>query len=482
MPRSETAPAAAPFPTDGVAALARQVRRRERSPVELVQAALDAIGAADGALNAFTTVAAERALAEAARLADRLARGEALGALAGIPVAVKELEDVAGLRTTHGDPALAGAPPAARDSLQVARLRAAGAIVVGKTNSPAYGHKGETDNPLFGPTRNPYAPGRTPGGSSGGSAAAVAAGMVPLATGSDGGGSIRIPASCCNLAGFKATSGVIPRAGEHGPAWAHLSTQGPMALTFADTGVALDTVAGFSLGDLAAVPVQGRFAAAAAAGASAGAVGLRVAWSPTLGYATPTAPVMAVCEPAVQALAGTGARVEEVEAVLPEDPVADWLTLVAAGTRRELETLGVPVTGREADRLGYSLRWMLDRGGAATAVEYVEALDGCYQIGRRLAALWERFDLLACPVTADVAPPVDGQSALGPSWVQYTYPFNMAGCPAASVPAGFASVDGDLVPVGIQLVGPRLADLRVLAAAAALEAAIGAVDRRPRPA
>jgi aspartyl-tRNA(Asn)/glutamyl-tRNA(Gln) amidotransferase subunit A len=479
MPEIEPAPSAPTFPPDGIVSLARQVRRRERSPVELVEASLAAIAAADGALNAFTAVAAERALDDARRLADRIARGEAAGPLAGIPFAVKELEDAAGLRTTHGDPALADRPPATRDSLQVARLRAAGAIVVGKTNSPVYGHKGETDNPLFGTTRNPYAPSRTPGGSSGGSAAAIAAGMVPLATGSDGGGSIRIPASCCNLAGFKPTYGIVPRDDEHGSAWGHLSTRGPMARTFAEVGAALDVVAGFTAGDLAAIPPPGSFAAAAARGVTAG---LRVAWSPTLGYATPTAPVMAVCEPAVRVLGELGARVEEVATVLPQDPVADWLTLVAAGSRRELELLGVPFTGAAAHRFEPSFLWMLERGGTATAVEHVAALDGCYQLGRRLAAVWERFDLLACPVTADVAPPIGGRSVLGPSWIQLTYPFNMAACAAASVPAGFATVDGETVPVGLQLVAPRLADLRLLGTAAALEAAIGAVARRPGPA
>jgi aspartyl-tRNA(Asn)/glutamyl-tRNA(Gln) amidotransferase subunit A len=462
----------------GVVALTRQVRRRERSPVELVEAALAAIDATDRVLNAFTVVEAERALADARRLADRLARGEAPGALAGIPFAIKELEDVAGLRTTNGDPALARTPPATRDSLQVARLRAAGAIVVGKTNSPAYGHKAETDNPLFGATRNPYAPDRTPGGSSGGSAAAVAAGAVPLATGSDGGGSIRIPASCCNLAGFKASFGLIPAAGERWPAWAHLTSRGPMARTFAETALALDVVSGFAHGDLAATPRPGSFSAAVAAGAPPG---LRIGWSPTLGYATPTAPVMAVCAPAVRVLGELGARVEEVDDVLPGDPIADWLTLVAAGTRRELELQGRPIDSADAARFGPALAWYLNRGAGVSGLDYMAALDGCHQVARRLAAVWQRFDLLACPVTADVAPPIDGQSVLGADWVQFTYPFNMAGCPAVSVPAGFATVEGATIPVGLQLVAPRLGDLALLRAAAALETAIGAVTRLPAP-
>jgi aspartyl-tRNA(Asn)/glutamyl-tRNA(Gln) amidotransferase subunit A len=454
---------------EGPGALAARVRAGELSPVELVEASLRAIEAADGELNAFVALDGDRAMDRARGLADALARGEDPGPLAGIPLAVKDLEDAEGLRTTNGDPALASAPPAAKDTIHLARLKAAGAIVVGKTNTPAYGWTGETDNPLFGPTRNPWAPGRTPGGSSGGSAAAVAAGLVPLATGSDGGGSIRIPSSCCGLAGFKPTPGVVPSGDDTPPPWGHLSTRGPMAARFADVALALDAVAGPSQRDLYAVPRPGSFADAAAA---AGPLdGLRVAWSPTLGYGTPTEPVREVCAKAAHALAGLGARVEQVDDVLPADPVGDWMALVATGIRRDAEralaTLDVP--GRfEPPLLG-----LLGRAGRLTAAAHLAAEDACHTVALALARVWERFDLLACPVTADLAPPVRGRSVLGPGWVQFTYVANMAGVPAASVPAGLVAVEnGATLPVGLQLLAPRLEDLTLMRAAASLEAAI----------
>ena len=452
----------------GPGELAALVRAGLLSPVELTEAALAAIGTADRTLNAFVLVDGDRAVEAARRQAGRIAAGEDPGPLAGVPVAVKDLEDVAGLRTTHGDPARAGAPPAVRDSLQVARLRAAGAIVVGKTNTAAYGWTSETGNQLFGPTRNPWAPARTPGGSSGGSAAAVTAGMVPLATGSDGGGSIRIPASCCALAGFKPTTGIVPTGDDEPPPWGHLSTRGVLAARFADVALALDVVAGPSPLDAMSLPAPGSFADAVA---GAGRLdGLRIAWAPTLGYATPTPPVLAACRSAVKALSGLGARVDQLDEVLPADPVGTWLTLVTAGIRRDAGRAGPDLDA--PDRFGKGLTALLRRGADTTAAEHLAALDACHAVTLALARVWERFDVLACPVMADIAPPIGGRSVLGPGWVQYSYVFNLAGCPAASVPAGLADADGDRVPVGLQLAAPRLADANLMRVAAALEAAL----------
>jgi Asp-tRNA(Asn)/Glu-tRNA(Gln) amidotransferase A subunit family amidase len=466
-------PSRPPVHVDGLAAhgpaeLAGLVRAGLLSPVELVEAALAAIGTADRTLNAFVTRDGDRAVEAARRLADRIAAGEDPGPLAGIPIGVKDLEDVAGLRTSHGDPARGDAPPAARDSLQVARLRAAGAIVVGKTNTAAYGWTSETDNPLSGPTRNPWAPARTPGGSSGGSAAAVAAGMVPLATGSDGGGSIRIPASCCGLAGFKPTTGVVPAGDDAPPPWGHLSTRGVIAARFADVALALDVVAGPSHRDAMSLPALGSLAEAVAGAERLD--GLRVAWAPTLGYATPTPPVLEVCRPAVKAIGGLGAHVERVDEILPADPVGTWLTLVTAGIRRDAERAHPDLAA--PGRFDKGLAALLRRGAGATAADHLAALDACHDVTLALARVWEEFDVLACPVTADVAPPVGGRSVLGPGWVQYSYVFNLAGGPAASVPAGLAEVDGDRVPVGLQLAAPRLADRTLMRVAAALEAAL----------
>src|SRR5690606_23008556 len=193
-----------------VAALAADVAARRVSARELAAAAIDLVDRLDPELNAFVAVDADAALAEAAALDERIAAGQEVGPLAGIPLAVKDLEDAAGFVTSHGSAAFASGPPATEDSPLVARLRAAGCVVVGKTNTPELGWKADTENPTFGPTRNPWDTDRSPGGSSGGSAAAVAGGLVPLATGSDGGGSIRIPSAVTGLTGFKPSLGRVP--------------------------------------------------------------------------------------------------------------------------------------------------------------------------------------------------------------------------------------------------------------------------------
>src|SRR5207302_8804601 len=191
----------------------------------------------------------------------RVARGEEVGTLAGIPIGVKDLEDAAGLATSHGSTALPHTGPAPRDSILVARLRAQGCVVVGKTNTPELGHYADTVNALFGSTLNPWDLAHSPGGSSGGSAAAIAAGMVPLATGSDGGGSIRIPSAACGLTGLKPSLGRVPSAGVAPPGWTHLSTKGVMARRIADVAAALDVVRGPHPHDLRSLPHDGRASA-----------------------------------------------------------------------------------------------------------------------------------------------------------------------------------------------------------------------------
>ncbi len=227
-----------------VAQLAREVRSGERSAREVVTAALHRIERVDPMVNAFVAVDGDRALEQAAAIDQLVVNGTDPGPLAGVPLGVKDLEDAAGYRTTHGAPIHRDREPAVADSPHVARLRAAGCVVVGKTNTPEYGWTAHTENQLFGATKNPWDTAHTPGGSSGGSAAALAAGLVPLATGSDGGGSIRIPSSCCGLSGMKTSLGRVPAAGTEPPSWADLSVKGPMALRMADIVLALDAVVG----------------------------------------------------------------------------------------------------------------------------------------------------------------------------------------------------------------------------------------------
>lgn len=456
-----------------LAELVASVRSGERSPVEIVDAALARIEAVDVVVRAFVALDVDGARRQAHALAERIAAGDDPGPLAGVPVGVKDLEDAAGFVTTHGDPARAADPPASRDSVQVARLRAAGAVVIGKTNTPAYGFRAETENRLFGATGNPWAPARSCGGSSGGSAAAVAAAMVPLATGSDGGGSIRIPSAACGLAGFKPTHNVVPSGDDHAPTWGPYSTRGPIARTFADVAMALDVVKGVSARDLMSVEVTGSFTEAVR---RASVAGLRVAWSPTLGYAPLTEPVRAACEQAVQVLGRLGARVELVEEVFDGHPVTAWMPRAAYGAFERVRE----VDGPWEDRFDELTRLFPSLGEHITAKQLVDGEAEAHAAALRLAGLWERFDLLATPGMCTVPPRVGEPSELGPSWAaDFTLPFNLVRAPAAVVPVGFVTAEGDEMPVALQLVGPRLADLRVIAAAAALEGSLGVGGRRP---
>ena len=312
------------FRTESVVDLARGVRDGRLTAASLVDHALDQISRHNPQLNAFVAVDGERARSAAEAIDRKVAGGIDPGPLAGIPLAVKDLEDAAGFVTSHGSAAFSNGPPAASDSPMVARLVAAGCVVVGKTNTPELGWKSDTDNTVFGPTLNPWNLDHSPGGSSGGSAAAVAAGLVPLATGSDGGGSIRIPSSCCGLSGVKPSLGRVPSGGPSAPDWQHLSTRGPMARRLADVVAALDVVVGPDPSDLRSLP---RPEASWLATLDEAKPPRKVAWSPTLGYADVDAEVLAICERAVAVMASLGTEVVEIETVFDADPVDQWLTL-----------------------------------------------------------------------------------------------------------------------------------------------------------
>jgi aspartyl-tRNA(Asn)/glutamyl-tRNA(Gln) amidotransferase subunit A len=387
-----------------------------------------------------------------------------VGPLAGIPIGVKDLEDAAGLPTTLGSAAFAGQAPAPADSALVARLRAAGCVILGKTNTPELGWKADTDNVVFGATRNPWNLEHSPGGSSGGSAAAIAAGMVPLATGSDGGGSLRIPSALCGLSCLKPSLGRVPSGGAHPPDWHHLSTRGLLARTMGDLVWALDIVIGPDPTDLRSLPMPEASWTAALDDAH---LPLAVAWSPTLGYAPLDDEVRAVCERAVRRIEELGAKVIEVDEVFPEDPVQPWLTLTSAYNLRTLEQFaGTEVWERVDPGLAATVDWA--RG--LSALEMVKAEDACHQLNLRLVQLFHEVRLLITPTVAAPAP-LSGQPGIingtpDLNWVRFTYPFNLTRSPAATVCAGFTDAG---LPVGLQLVGPQHGDLVVSRAAAALE-------------
>jgi Asp-tRNA(Asn)/Glu-tRNA(Gln) amidotransferase A subunit family amidase len=458
------------FRRTSLAELAGSVRRKEVSARELAAIALARIDALNPLVNAFVAVDGERALEQAAAVDQIVASGGDPGPLAGVPIGVKDLEDAAGYRTTHGSPMWADDPVAEHDSVLVARLRASGCVVVGKTNTPEFGWTAKTENALFGTTKNPWNLEHTPGGSSGGSAAALAAGMVPLATGSDGGGSIRIPAACCGLSGVKTSMGRVPSGGPEPPQWPGLSAKGPMARRIQDVVLALDVVVAPEPTDLRSLP---RPEASWLAALDDPRPPAKVLWAPTLGYATVDAEVLTICERALSVLGSLGTEVIEIDTVFEKDPLGSWLTLTGVYLLRTLEGRA----GRPgSDEVDPGLTYLIDRARGVTGRQMAEALDACHRVNLRLVEIFSDARILLTPTCAGLAPPIalGGQGLVNgeqtPNWVAFTYPFNMSGSPAASVCAGFS---GSGLPVGLQLVGPAHGDLVVLRTAAALEAALG---------
>jgi Asp-tRNA(Asn)/Glu-tRNA(Gln) amidotransferase A subunit family amidase len=450
---------------------------RPASPVERVEAALEAIGRLDPQINAFTVVLAEQARATARAIERALAAGEEAGPLAGVPVAVKDHIWMRGAPATNGSLAYADFVPPA-DCVCVARLRDAGAVIVGKTNNPEFCYRGITDNALFGLTRNPWDLGRTPGGSSGGSAAAVASGMVPLALGTDGGGSIRIPSSFCGVAGHKPTFGLVPK--EPGfKNWKTLSVDGPIGRTVSDVALMLSVMAGPSaLDDMTwPVPVGDVAGAAARAELPAG----RVAYSADLGFAPVERDVRACFDGAIEALADAGWR---LEAAAPPavDPTPLWNTIACA----EGYASEGPLLAEWADRMTEGTADIVRAGERVTAAEYIDAQHERAEYTRAWAEFSGAYDLLLTPAMQMTALPVgtlsperiDGKPVdpFFDDWCTFCLPANLTGRPAACVPIGFG---GDGLPVGLQIVGRRWEDAAVLGAAAAVERVLPWAEQWP---
>jgi aspartyl-tRNA(Asn)/glutamyl-tRNA(Gln) amidotransferase subunit A len=452
-----------------VAEIAEQVATRTLSAREVVQAALDRIDTYDDELGAFVAVDGDSALADAAAIDARIAGGEDVGALAGVPLAVKDLEDATGFVTSRGSAAYVGGPPAGSDSALVERLRAAGCVVVGKTNTPEFGWKADTVNDVFGATHNPWSLERSAGGSSGGSAAALAAGLVPLATGSDGGGSIRIPASATGLTGFKPSLGRVPTGGREPPGWPTLSTRGVMTCRIRDAALALDSVVGPEPTDLVSLPLPDGSWSRSLATLNPPR---KVAWAPTLGYGKVDSEVLAACESAVERLEVLGTEVVTVDGPFDADPVQGWLTLVAASSLRTLDRFRADdaVWSRIDPGLVALMEWARTSVGPAGVIE---ALDACHTLNLALVDLFHGVSLLLTPTVAGQLPRVGEVGTINGepdvNWVVYTYPFNMTRSPAGSVCAGFTA---DGMPVGLQVVGPQHGDVVVLRALALLEDAL----------
>lgn len=453
--------------------LAAAIRAKKLSPVEVTAAVLDRIQRLDPALNAFCTVVSDGAKAAAKAAEAAVMRGEPLGPLHGVPVSIKDNLYVKGNRTTFGSK-LFEHNVTTEDAPSTARLRAAGAILIGRTNSPEFGWKGVTDNRVFGITRNPWNLKLTPGGSTGGGSAAVAAGMGPIAIGTDGGGSLRIPAAFCNLFGYKASFGRVPNypAGP-GAALRHI---GPITRTVADTALSLNVMAGPDERDLLSLPAQ---PTDYLGDLNRGIKGLRIGWSPDLGYAKVDPDVARVCQAAAMKFRDTGATVEQVE-ITWGDPYECWAVFFfGAATATLAEKLAT-----QGDLIDPGLRKVAEEGLKLRAVDYVNAILARDRFWQNVRATFDKFDLLLTPTLAvppfpvgqDDAPPFHGEESRPLKWTRFTYPFNLTGQPAASVPCGWTS--GNL-PVGLQIVGRRFDDIRVLQAARAWEQLQPWADRRP---
>ncbi|KAF1069821.1 amidase [Variovorax sp.] len=452
----------------GAVALAALVRRKEASPVEIVQAALARIEARRE-INAFITVTADQALAAARCAEAAVMAGEPLGPLHGIPYSVKDLTLTAGVRTTMGSAIHEDFVPK-DDAVAVARAKAAGAILIGKTLTPEFGHKQVPTAPLFGRTLNPINPAYTPGASSSGAAAAVAAGMGPLALGTDGGGSIRIPAACCGIVGLKATLGVVPHL-QAPDLYSANSFTGPMARDVADTRLLFEAIVGFDARD-----PWGAGSAPPRRAAPVSLRGLRVAWLPSAGNRVDPE-VEAIAGAAVQAMAREGAIVETVQldfVSLEKHFLVVLQSLLAARVGANLERFG--------NRLDASLIDAVQKGRRHTAVDLHEATFAKTRCFNELQALFERFDVLVSPTLSAPPLPIDmdvrgeieiaGRPAgtVRGAWYPYTYPMNLTGHPALSMPCGRSAIG---LPIGLQLVGRWYDDHYLLDVAALVEQALG---------
>ncbi|MDP9221455.1 MAG: amidase family protein [Actinomycetota bacterium] len=447
-------------------ATAEAIASGRLSAAAAVTEALAAIRSRDGPINAFTVVRDDAALAAAAEVD----RGERTGPLAGVPISVKDHVWLAGWPSTSGSRALAEFVPD-QDCECVARLVAAGAVVVGKTNNPEFCYRGTTFNEIYGITRNPRDTSRTTGGSSGGAAASVAAGMVPLAIGTDGGGSIRIPSAFCGAYGIKPTFGLVPKLpGFRG--WPTLSVTGPIAGSVRDLALALSVMAGPSASDPLTYPAPG--SAYLAAADDSGLVGLRFAASEDLGFAGVDPDVRQSFRAAVAVLRGAGAIITDTHPA-PVDPGPLWDSIaLPEGFASE-----GPLLERSPDLVGPDATAIIRAGATATARDYLDAQDARGQFAETWARFFASYDVLLTPTmpvvafSADRMAPetLDGQPVpeTFDAWCALALPANLAGLPAISIPIG-SGRDG--LPVGLQLIGPRWSDPALLVAAGAIDAVL----------
>lgn len=447
-----------------VADLLAGYRSGEFSPVEATTAALNAIAAYDGVVNAFVLVDEEGALAAARKSESRWRSGRPLGPVDGVPTSIKDIFYTKGWPTLRGTRLINEEQPWPHDAPAVARLREAGTVFLGKTTTPEFAWKGVTDSLRHGATGNPWDPALTAGGSSGGSAAAVGLGMGSWSLGTDGGGSVRIPASFTGTVAIKPTYGLIPL----WPAspFGTLSHAGPITRSVVDAALMMDVVTGPDPRDWSAMPSPTR---SFLDQLDQGIAGVRIAFSPNLGFASNDPEVDLAVRAAVAVLIDAGAHVEEIDPGFT-DPIESFQVLWFCGVAKVLEQYGP----NALDRVDPALRAAAEKGAGYSASDYLDATAARMELGHRMGMFHRDHDLLVTPTMPIVAFPIGQDAPDGwpsqdwTSWTPYTYPFNLTQQPALSMPCGFTEAN---LPVGLQVVGPRHADALVLRAGRAYEQA-----------
>lgn len=440
-------------------------RSKAVSPVQATHAALERLNSLDAEFNAFCLVDEEAALRQARESEARWHAGEPLGLLDGVPTSIKDLLLTRGWPTLRGSRLTDTDQDWAEDAPAVARLREAGAVLIGKTTTPEFGWKGVTDNPLTGNTGNPWDATKTSGGSSGGSAAAVALGMGPLSVGTDGGGSVRIPAAFSGIVGLKPTYGAIPIYPTS--PFGTLAHVGPMTRTVDDAALMMDVLTGFDSRDWSALPTPTK---SFQSGLNKGIAGLRIGYSRDLGYVNVDPDVAASVDAAVKVLSDLGAIVEEVDPGF-NDPIDAYHVLWFAGAGKVIEGYA-PQRWAELDQ---ALLAVARAGQRTTAMEFLAANQVRADLGLTMGGFHEKYDLLVTPTLpigafdVGLEVPHDSGMTRWAEWTPFTYPFNLTQQPAISVPCGLTSTG---LPIGLQLVGPRHSDALILSAAAAYANAV----------
>jgi Asp-tRNA(Asn)/Glu-tRNA(Gln) amidotransferase A subunit family amidase len=455
--------------------LLTRIREHALSPLELMTATLDRIASVNGALNALVTLDQQEALSRAAVMTERLARGDDIGALAGLPLAVKDLEDAAGFPTTYGTIAFRDEPAAASDSIHVGRLRAVGAIVIGKTNTSPMGAALDTMNDAFGATVNPWNPDRSPGGSSGGSAAAVSAGLVPMATGGDGGGSARVPAALCGLPGLKPTRGRIPDGPATTPNWPHHSCLTALTRTVHDVALYLDIVAGYHPADPYSLPDPGLSYVESLARPQRP---LRIGVCRTFGITTPEPAILAAIDQAAEVLRAEGHEVTD------DDTPHPYANRFPESLRMRQQILSYNRLNDLADEFTANREdfepWfaaILDRGHDVTAADLAAYWDYRGKLDAWAFQMLSSHDVLLTPTTPTTAWPAATPDSTGTPpdravAVAFTAVFNDTGHPAISMPAGLS----DGLPCAVQLVAAHYREDVLLRLALCVERALGCLQ------